>query len=211
MIIIASSLLNPDGSTAVAVFAPALLSLLIGASVAQDLSYDGTALWTHVSAGVPGEADRKGRVLSTLTVFVPMLVVLVVGVFVLTGRWSLLGVVLGLTVAFVLIGLGVGAYVGALWQWPAPPPGASPFQKGSSGGLPALLSFGVTTTATLVLAVPCLALAVWSLWTPWVGWLTLPVGLGTGLLVLRAGTTWGGRRLDRSWPEVMLSVSERTG
>jgi ABC-2 type transport system permease protein len=211
VIIIATSLLNPDGSAAVAVFAPVLLSLLIGASVAQDLSYDGTALWTHVSAGVTGEADRRGRVLATLTVFGPMLVVLLVLVFALTGLWSLLGVVLGLTVALVLIGLGVGAYVGALWQWPAPPPGANPFQKGSSGGLPALLSFTVTSMATLLLALPTVALAVWSLWTPWVGWLTLPVGLVTGLLVLEAGTRWGGRRLDRSWPEVVLAVSERVG
>jgi ABC-2 type transport system permease protein len=211
VIIIASSLLNPDGSTVVAVFAPSLLSLLVGASVAQDLSYDGTSLWTHVSAGVAGDADRKGRVLSTLTVFVPMLVVLLVVVFPLTGAWSLLGPVLGLTLAFVLIGPGVGAFVGALWQWPAPPPGANPFQKGNSGGLPALLSFTVTSLVTLLLALPTTALAVWSIWTPWVGWLTLPVGLVSGLLVLLAGITWGGRRLDRSWPEVMLAVSERTG
>lgn len=211
VIIIATSLLNPEGSTTLAVLAPSLLGLLIGGSVAQDLSYDGSALWAHVSAGVPGREDRRGRVLSTLTVFVPLLVVLLVVAFALTGAWHLLGPALGLTVAFLLTGLGVGSFVGALWQWPAPPPGANPFQKGGSGGLPALLSFSVSTIATSVLALPTIALAVWSIWTPWVGWLTLPVGLVTGLLVLRAGIDRGGRLLDRRWPEVMLAVSERTG
>jgi ABC-2 type transport system permease protein len=211
VVVIATALLNPQGSATLAVFAPSMLGLLIGASVAQDLSYDGTALWLHVSSGVSGAADRLGRVLSTLTVFVPMLVVLLVVVFVLTGSWSLLGPALGLTVALLLTGLGVGSYVGALWQWPAPPPGANPFQKGGSGGLPALLSFSVTMLATLLLALPTIALAVGSIWAAWVGWLTVPVGLATGLVVLRLGVRSGGRRVERRWPEVMLAVSERTG
>jgi ABC-2 type transport system permease protein len=211
VVIIATALLNPDGSTTLAVFAPSMLGLLIGASVAQDLSYDGSALWSHISSGVSGAADRLGRALSTLTVFVPMLVVLLGVAFVLTGSWGLLGPALGLTVAFLLTGLGVGSFVGALWQWPAPPPGANPFQKGSSGGLPAFLSFSVTTLVTLVLALPTLALAVGSVWVPWLGWATVPVGLVTGLLVLRLGVRQGGQRLERKWPEVMLAVSERAG
>jgi ABC-2 type transport system permease protein len=211
VVIIATSLLNPGGSTALAVFAPSMLGLLVGASVAQDLSYDGSALWTHVSSGVSGAADRLGRVLSTLTVFAPMLAVLLAVAFVLTGSWSLLGPAVGLTVTFLLTGLGVGSFVGALWQWPSPPPGANPFQRGSSGGLPALLSFSVTTLGTLLLALPAIALAVGSVWAPWVGWLTVPFGLATGLVVLRLGVRRGGRMLERKWPEVMLAVSERTG
>ena len=211
VVIIATTLLDADGSTTLAVLAPSLLGLLLGGSMAQDLSYDGSAVWTHITAGVPGAADRLGRVLSMVTVFAPMLAVLLVVALVLTGSWSLLGVALGLTVTFLLVGLGVGAFVGALWQWPAPPPGANPFQKGSSGGLPALLSFTVSTLVTMVLSLPVVALAVWSAWTPWVGWLTVPVGLVLGLLVLRLGIARGGARLERRWPEVMLAVSERAG
>ncbi|MFL6063856.1 MAG: hypothetical protein ACJ72G_04225 [Friedmanniella sp.] len=211
VVIIATSLLNPDGSTALAVFAPCLLGLLVGASVAQDLSYDGTALWTHISSGVSGAADRLGRVLSTLTVFGPVLAVLLAVAFALTRSWSLLGPALGLTVALLLTGLGVGSFVGALWQWPAPPPGANPFQKGATGGLPAFLSFSVTTLVTPVLALPSVALALGSIRVPWLGWLTVPVGLLTGLLVLFLGVRSGGRVLERKWPEVLLAVSERTG
>ena len=104
---------------------------------------------------------------------------------------------LALTLVFLLGGLGVGSFVGALWQWPAPPPGASPFQKGSSGGLPAMLSFSVATLGTLVVALPTAALVVWSQFTPEVGWLAVPVGLVTGAGVLRLGVDQGGRLLER--------------
>jgi len=209
VVLIASALLNPDGSPVVAAFAPSLLGLLIGASIAQDLSYDGTALWTHITTGIPGADDRLGRVLSTLTVFAPLLVLLLAAAVLLTRRWDLLAPSLGLTLAFLLSGLGAGSFVGGLWQWPAPPPGASPFQKGSSGGLPAFLSFTVATLVTGLAGLPTVALVVWSFWTPWAGWASIPVGLATGLVVLRLGLVHGGRLLDRRWPEVIAAVSER--
>jgi ABC-2 type transport system permease protein len=100
--------------------------------------------------------------------------------------------------------------VGALWQWPAPPPGANPFQKGNSGGLASLLSFSVASLGTTVLAVPTIAAAVGSLWYDWLGYLSVVVGLATGLLVLQIGIAQGGRVLDRRWPEALQSVSERS-
>jgi ABC-2 type transport system permease protein len=209
VVLIATSLLDPDGSRLVALFAPALLSLLVGASVAQDLSYDGSAVWAHITTGISGAADRWGRVLSSLTVFGPMLVVLLAAAVLLTRGWDLLPAVLALTLVFLLGGLGVGAFVGSLGQWPAPPPGANPFQKGSSGGLPALLSFSVATLGTLVVALPTAALVVWSFFAPWAGWPAVLVALLTGALALRVGVAQGGRLLERRWPEVMAAVSER--
>ncbi|HEY5821540.1 MAG TPA: hypothetical protein VIT20_06170 [Propionibacteriaceae bacterium] len=210
VVIMATQLANPEGSSAVIVFAPAMLGLFVGMSIAQDLSYDGSAVWVHISAGVSGADDRAGRVMSTLTVYAPMMVLLLAVAMISTGRWSLLVPVLGLTFALMLISLGIGSVVGALWQWPAPPPGANPFQRGNSGGLPALLSVSVTMGATLVLAAPTIVTVVWSFFTPWVGYLALPVGALTGLIALRLGITQGGRLLDRRWPEVMLAVSERS-
>ena len=209
VVLVFTQLFNDDGSVAVAAFAPALLALLIGVSLAQDLSYDGTAIWLHISCGLSGEADRTGRVLSTLTIFLPLLVVVTALDFALTGAWELLLPVTAVSVALTLIGLGVGCLVGTLWQWPAPPPGANPFQKGSSGGLPTLLSMTVTSTATLVLALPTIALVVGSYWEPWLGLLALGVAAVSGLLVLRFGIRLGGRRLESRWPEVMGEVSEK--
>lgn len=211
IILIVTQVANPDGSTAVAAFAPVLLGLLIGMSIAQDLSYDGTALWLHVSSGLRGADDRMGRVLSTLTVFGPVLLVLIVVSGVVTGRWDLMPQVVGLSVGLGLIGLGVGSWVGSIWQWAAPPPGANPFQKGSSGGLPAFLSFGLATAGTMVLALPTIAAVVGSIWVPWLAYVGLVVGVVSGLVVLRIGVAQGGKLLDRRWPEALASVSERNG
>src|SRR5690606_6252035 len=139
-------------------FAPVLLGLFVSVSVAQDLCYDGSAVWLHVTTGLSGADDRAGRVYSALTLLGPLLLVVSVVTLAISGQWHLTAQVLALVVGLTLIGLGVGSYVGALWQWPAPPPGASPFQRGNSGGLPALLSFAVSSGLTLLLASPLIAL-----------------------------------------------------
>ena len=210
MILVVTQLVNPGGSTAVAAFAPVLAALLMGMSMAQDLSYDGTALWLHVSTGISGAEDRWGRVLSTLTVFGPMLLVLLVVTLAVTRRWELLPAVLALTLALALAGLAAGCVLGALWQWPASPPGASPFQRGSSGGLAPLLSMLATGALSVVLALPTIALVVASAWHPWTVYPALALAVLLGALFLRLGVRTGGRLLDRRWPEVMLAVSERS-
>ncbi len=211
VILVVTQLVNEDGMSEIAAFAPTVLALLIGISLAQDLSYDGTGIWLHISTGLSGAEDRAGRVMSTLTIFTPLLVLMLAAAIGLTGRWDLLVRVLALTIGLTLIGLGAGAFIGALWQWPAPAPGANPFQKGNSGGLPSLLSFSVTTGITLLLGLPTIALVVGSFWEGWLGYLALVVGVVSGAIVLRIGITTGGRALDRRWPEVMASVSEKAG
>lgn len=211
VILLVTQVVSPGGSSAVAAFTPVLLAALIGVSVAADLSYDGSAVWLHVSAGVPGADDRAGRVLSTLTIFGPLLVLLTVASLAVTGQWRLAVPVAALTLGLTLISLGVGACVGSLWQWPAPPPGANPFQSGSSGGLPSLLSFALTSAATLLLGLPTIALVVAGIWRPWLDWVALLVGLLSGVAVLVGGIHWGGRLLDRRWPDVLQSVGEKVG
>ncbi len=210
IIIVISTMVNPyPGSSVVAALAPILLALLLGMSVAQDLSYDGSAVWQHIVCGIRGSDDRAGRVLSTMTIFGPVLLVLLLATAALTGQWRLLPMIAGVSFGIALAGLGVGSVVGALWQWPAPPAGANPFQRGNSGGLPSFLSFGVSSMATFVVSLPLAALAVGSFWLPWLGWLALPVGLAFGYVMLRVGIAQGGKLLDRRWPEVMQSVSEK--
>ena len=211
VVLLVTQATNDDVTPALAAFVPVLLATLVGVSLAADLSYDGSSVWLHVSCGLSGAADRTGRVLSTLTVFTPLLVLMFVVAMVVSGRWDLLVPVLALTVALTLVGLGAGCFVGSLWQWPAPPPGANPFQRGSSGGLPALLSFSVTGALTLVLSLPTLALVIGSYWIGWLAYAGLAVGALSGWLVLRAGIRTGGAMLDRRWPEVLGSLSEGTG
>jgi ABC-2 type transport system permease protein len=209
IVLIITQLINPRADAAVAVFAPSLLGMLVGFSLAQDLSYDGTALWLHISTGVSGADDRTGRVMSTVTIYLPLTVILLAIAMIITAEWSLLVPAVGLALALLLTGLGVGSFVGTLWQWPAPPPGANPFTRGNAGGLPSLLSFTLTMVGTVILTLPTIALVIWSFTEPWVGYLTLPVGLVCGFIVLRLGIRQGGRILDRRWPEAMLAVSEK--
>ena len=147
--------------------------------------------------------------MSAVTVYLPLTVILLGIAMITTREWHLLVPAVGLAFALMLTALGVGSLVGSLWQWPAPPPGANPFTQGKAGGLPSLLSFTVTMLGTLILALPTIALVIWSFFTPWVGYLTLPVGLVCGFIVLRVCTIQGGRILDRRWPEVILAVSEK--
>ena len=201
---------NPAGVTRFTVFAPCVLAFVIGTGLAQDLCFDGSAVWTHISTGVAGVDDRRGRVLATLALFGPLLVVVHVLAAVLAQGWAYVPAAVGLSAALALGGLGVGAWVGAVWQWPTPSAGDNPFQRGSSGGLPALASAGAVLLGTTLAGLPPLALLLGGLfWRPWLGWVALPVGVLVGLVVLRVGIARGGRLLDRKWPEVLLAVSER--
>lgn len=200
----------PSTGTATATFAPALLALLMGAVTAQDLSYDGTALWAHITSGIPGAVDRTGRAWATATVVGPLLIIVTLGVAVVTGRWDMLPRTAAVTLAFALCGLGVGTVTGTVWQIPAPPPGANPFAKNAGeGGLRALVAFFVTAAATVALSLPTLALVVGSVWVDWLEWAALAVALASGLLVVRLGIRIGGRRLDARWPEVLAAVTSR--
>jgi ABC-2 type transport system permease protein len=209
VVIILTSLLNPYAGDWLAMLAPALIAALMGMILAQDLSYDGDAIWLHISTGIRGRDDRLGRVLAVLIVFGPLLVILIGVAAALVRRSDMLIMVLGLTGGLMLTGLGVGALIGSLWQWPAPPPGANPFQRGNSGGLPSLLSVSTSIFGTLIASLPVIIPAVLWIWWPWAGYLIPPIGLAWGLLALRIGIREGGKVLDRRWPEVLMAVSER--
>jgi ABC-2 type transport system permease protein len=211
IILIVLHVINPMGNGLVAAFAPTLVGLLVGLSLAQDLSFDGSALWLHVGTGLRGADDRAGRAWSALAVFLPMILVLWAAGLAVTGAWALAAPSAALAVGSALAGLGVGSVVGALWQWPAPPPGANPFASSNQGGLPSLLSVTVTSLATLLVSLPTLGLVVWSIFTPWAGALAVVVGLAWGLAVLKIGIDWGGRLLERRWPEALSAVSEKVG
>lgn len=210
--LIATQIANPNAaSRPLIAFAPVLLGLFVSVSLAQDLSYDGSAIWLHLSSGLSGADDRAGRVYSGLTLLGPLLLAVTVISLAISGQWHLTSQVLALVVGLTLIGFGVGSFVGALWQWPAPPPGSSPFQKGNSGGLPALLSFLVSSGLSIGLGLPLIALVVGSFWVGWLAVVALVVGVAGGLVVLRYGIRLGGRTLERRWPEVLQAVSERSG
>ncbi len=184
-------------------FVAPLLGLMAAPTVAFDISYDGSSLWTHVSAGVRGRHDRLGRLLAFGALVVPLVaLVLLVGLW-LSG-WRAVLTVTSVTLVAVVGGMGIGSYVGTLWQVPVPPPGESPFSKGTGGGLVSFATAGVTMLATVALCVPVVVLAFARQAA-----LLLPTAAVLSGLALLLGVEVAGRRLDRRWPEVLDAVTYR--
>lgn len=193
---------------AVVVFAPALIGWMAATSIGWDISYDGSALATQIVAGVSGRDDRRGRLLAWFIIFTPIQVVFIIGFMLVGNRWDLLPAVVGMCVAWLLAGAGVGSWMGAMWQIPQPPAGSNLFGKGANGGVVGFLAAMVAILLPSLIGVPTLVLAVLAgfFGEPY-GWLTLLVGAVSGGLTLFLGVRSGGRRLDRTWPEVLAKVT----
>ena len=209
VVVVVTQLANPNSVKPIISFAPVFVALFLGSILASDLSYDGSALWTHISSGIRGADDRLGRVMSTSLVIVPIMVVMVVATTILSGRLDDLPRVVAVLLAIGLIGLGVGSWAGTVWQTPAPPPGASPFAKNEGGGVANLISFGVTTGITVLIGLPAIALVVGSFWLPWLVYPGIAVAAVSGAIALKIGIRLGGARLDRRWPEVLVTVTSK--
>lgn len=182
--------------------AAALLAVLSGVLVANDLAYDGSAWWMQVAAGVPGWVDRASRVVAI------GLPIMAVGVIV-----SFVQVVIGQNVAWLLvsgplvsvfsISLGAGSVLGAMDPGQSPRRGGNPFAGNAGNGARGCLTTAVMMVAPAVLSTPVIVAAV----------LARHSNLGQSA-VLVAGTLWGGallalsiwssgRRLDRRAPEML--------
>ena len=191
-----------------AVLVAPLVAGAVGWGRHNDTAFDGTAFWLHVSAGVPGVADRAGRVLALSAWAVPGVVAIAVGGAWLAGRWDMLGASLGLALGLYGAGLGVAMVSSVLLPYPAPRAGDSPFatETGSVGA--SLVAQLVATLATAVLAAPVVVL----FWLTaegrvWLGGAVLAVGALGGVLVLAAGVVLGGRLLDARGAQLLARLT----
>lgn len=183
-------------------------AFVAGWSLHNDVAYDHSAFALHVSTGLRGRHDRAGRVLAALTWQLPVLLVLCVVGVAAAGRADLLPAALGASAALLGAGLGVSSVASALAPYPAPAPGANPFQSPKGAAVATVAAQFATSALTTLLGLPALALAVVAVVGPtWVGWLALPVGLVTGVLWVWLGVGRGGAVLDRRYPEVLRRVS----
>ncbi|MEZ0163384.1 hypothetical protein AB2L27_01245 [Kineococcus sp. LSe6-4] len=184
------------------------IAFVMGWSLHNDVAFDHSAFALHVATGVRGRDDRAGRVLAAGLWQLPLLLLAAVGGCLLAGRAELVPAVLGASLALFGASLGVSSVASALVPYPAPAPGANPFQtpKGAAAATVGV-QFG-TSAATTVIALPTLVPAVVALVGPaWAGWIALPVGLVTAVVATWAGIVHGGAVLDRRGPEVLARVS----
>ncbi|SEC53834.1 ABC-2 type transport system permease protein [Paramicrobacterium humi] len=181
-----------------------VMCLFLGWSLHNDLAFDSSAVWLHVASGVKGSADRLGRIVPTVLLGIPLLVI---GAMISTaffGSWAVLPAMFGVSCALLLNAIGISSYLSATSPYPAAAPGDSPFQQPQSTGSRGGFSQALGLILPVLLALPAIFFAGLGLaGQPDAYLLSLLIGVGTGLVVLVAGVWAGGRAFDRRGPEII--------
>lgn len=201
------ALLDRGDGSLVLVACP-LAAFLVGWTISADVAYDHTAFWAHLSAGLPGRADRLGRAVAATLVGLPVTAAVVVAVVWSTGRWHDLPAVAGISGGILLTALGISSVVSARFVYPVPRPGDGPFSspQGSAvadlatqaGGWGVLALLALPETAVGIVAVVSGSTAL--------GWLALVVGAVLGVFWWVAGVRIGAAVYDHRAPELLQQV-----
>jgi ABC-2 type transport system permease protein len=184
---------------------PIIVLLLAWGTLHNDVAYDSTGIWSHLSAQIRGVDDRVGRMLPVLAMGVPVVLLGTPLTAWAHGDWFIIPAVLGVCTALLLGGIGVSSLISARFPYPATRPGDAPFQQpqvpGATGGGTQVGSI----LLILLVASPAIAATVLHLLGapgPWV-WIALVTGVAAGLLVLVLGIRVGGAVFDRRAPELL--------
>ncbi|RKR74707.1 ABC transporter permease [Frondihabitans australicus] len=204
LLIVPLGIAGVDWATLALVPVP-LMCLLLGFIPHNDVAYDNTALWIHISSNTRGLADRLGRLAPPLVIGLPLAVVGSLVAVWLHGDFSAFAPELGVCLSLLLTGLGLASIVSAALPYAAVRPGDDPFQQPQASSPAAGLSQTLMFAGALLLSVPAGWLAVRAtvlgaqdliasaFWT----------GLGTGIVVLAAGVLLGARVFSRRAPELL--------
>lgn len=180
-----------------------VVAALLSLTMLNELAFDGSALWTSLATGVRGRVERAARVSALLLWALPLTVAVAVGSTLVADSADQLPTVVGLSLALLLVGNGVGAVTSVWVPYPVPGPDENPFTSSSGGGMAGLLQQMVALLANLPLCLPVFALAIGAGFVPVLGWVLLVAGPVYGAVVLAVGIAVGGDRLDRTGPELL--------
>ncbi|MBT0992825.1 hypothetical protein KIN34_00775 [Cellulomonas sp. DKR-3] len=186
----------------------AAAAFLCGWGVSADVSYDGSAFWTHVSAGVPGTVDRLGRVLASAVIAVPTVTLITVVTALLTDHAADLPALLGVAAGVLLTSYAGASVVSALVVQAVQQPGDSPFQTRQGTSLTTVLSQTAGWFVVALASLPEALLAGFAVArsSAVLGWAALVVGLVLGSVLLVVGVRVGGRELDRRGPVLLQRI-----
>jgi len=189
-------------------FVGPVTAFFLGWSISSDVSFDGTAFWTHVAAPLRGRTDRLGRVLAVSALGLPVTLVFAVVPAVATGHAADLPAVLGLTIGSFLTALGVASVASALVVMPVQKAGENPFQTRQGSSTAAVTSQLAGWSVTLGLTLPSIVLALLAVrqHSAPLGWLTVLVGLGLGATLLVLGVRIGGKALERNQTQLLAKL-----
>jgi len=185
-----------------------LIGILLGFSISADISYDNTAFALHVLTGVQGRADRAGRAFACFALsIIPVLLASILPGAIAGETWRIAGD-LGISLAALLIALGVSSLASARYIYAVPLPGDNPMKTPPGNGMRVALTQLGTIGSMAILLLPVLIpyLMGWFQKSQALGLIALAVGLveGIGLLVL--GIILGGKWYEKRAPELMQAV-----
>ncbi len=185
-----------------------VVAALLPLSAFAGLSYDGTAFAAELAAGVRGLHDRLGRAIALLIIVVPATVIVQVAVAVIVGRVEELPALFGLSLGVSLVSVGVVSVSSARIVVPVVRSRRNPFSAQPGSATVSIGASYVVAIATIVLALPIIAIAVAALAEggPALAWFALIVGLALGSGVALGGVVVGGRVLDASGPAVLARL-----
>lgn len=181
---------------------------ILAFTTSNDIGYDYTAFALHVSTGVPGRADRLGRLIPTIILGIPVIIIYSILGAGFVGRWELIPPVLGAALGIFFGTLGISAAASARFVYPVAKPGESPFKQPQGAGVATMVSQMVTMSLTALISLPVVGLGIWAAVSgrALIGWLTLLVGLLIGLPIFFAGVRLGGKWVDQTGPELLQKV-----
>jgi len=184
------------------------IGILLGFSISADISYDNTAFALHVLTGVSGRADRAGRAMACFALsIIPVLAAAILPGAIAGEAWLIPGD-LGLSLAALLVALGVASVASARYTYAVPLPGDNPMKTPPGNGLRVAVTQLVTIGAMGVMLIPVLVpyLMGWFQESQGLGFLTLGIGLVLGVGLLLGGIALGGKWYDKRTPELMQAV-----
>ena len=185
----------------------ALATWMGGIGALQDTSLDGSALWLHAVSGIRGFEDRLGRLMANSLIYGGTFAMTMALASTLLGAWGVFPFAFGLGLGALIANQGISLLISSFLNGTAPPPGTNPFASTPKGQGAAFLASVLQMIGSVILLLPVAGMVFASYRFPLLGWLFLPVGPVLGLLAALGLISLGGRRLDRTWPEVLKAVT----
>jgi len=180
-----------------------VMCLFLGWTVHNDIAYDSSAFWAHVSADTRGTDDRWGRLVPPLLIGIPLIAVGSVASALVAGDFGILPGLVGLSACVLLVALGISSVISAGFPYPAVRPGDSPFAQPQAAGAAGSVVQSLSFFLTILVASPVALLMILLPATPGIGLYALATGLTIGLLFLLGGVLVGGRIVNRRAPELL--------
>jgi ABC-2 type transport system permease protein len=169
-----------------------IIALFLGWSAHNDVAFDNTALWLHLSTSTSGRDDRWGRIIPLLILGIPVIALgagLSIWIF---GDWSMLPALIGVSLCILLTGLGVSSISSARNPYPAVRPGDSSFAQPQGNVASGSVTQSISLFSILVVSFPAMTTALLAL-NFGGGWsiITLVVGTTVGIVALLLGVARG--------------------